>query len=321
MESKEISISVVIPAYNSEGHIGRAVDSVLGQSLTAFEVIVVDDGSTDNTGEIVKDYGDKVQYIYQENAGVSVARNTGIEIAKGNWIAFLDADDEWLKDKLKLQTELLGKNPDLKWAYSNFHINRPDSAELELAHRSSALKKLLGNRESFNDYLKAYVTYGFAWTCTLIINRDVFRKTGMFEPGMKRAQDNDLWFRIAYQYPEIGYVTHPLAVYHMDTPCSSTKINDQVDFMLHLIERQLKISAEFGRQEALIPCITNMVTSRIRQFITQKRYADAKKLLDIFNEYTHPRFHREISFRLICPPLTSSIVDLIFKLKKIINLK
>ncbi|MCK4960446.1 MAG: glycosyltransferase family 2 protein, partial [Planctomycetes bacterium] len=96
MNDESYSVSVVIAAYNAEKYIQRAIDSVLAQSLPADEIIVVDDGSTDNTGDAVKHYGSKVRYIYQENAGPASARNTAIEAATGTWIAFLDADDEWL---------------------------------------------------------------------------------------------------------------------------------------------------------------------------------------------------------------------------------
>ena len=316
-EKSKITVSAVVPAYNAVKHIGRAIDSILKQSRPADEIIVVDDGSTDGTGEIVKGYGDKVRYIYQENAGVSVARNTGIEAASGDWIAFLDCDDEWDGDKLKLQTEHLARNEELKWTYSNFYLDRPDSTDLEEAHRSTALNKLLFGREYFADYLKAYVAHGFAWTCTLMIRRDVFKQTGMFEPGMKRAQDNDLWFRIAYQYPKVGYLTEPLAIYHTDTPGSSTKINDEVEFMTGLVNRQLELSAEHGRREAFESCATHMLGVWVRQLFMEKRFGDVKILLNSFGEYLSQRFKREIHFRLMWPPVTNRIADLLMRLKKL----
>ncbi len=93
-DRQSYAVSVVIPAYNAEKYIGRAIDSVLAQTRQPDEIIVVDDGSTDNTPNAIKSYGSKVYYIHQENGGASVARNTGIEAAKSEWIAFLDADDE-----------------------------------------------------------------------------------------------------------------------------------------------------------------------------------------------------------------------------------
>jgi len=316
-EKSKLTVSAVVPAYNAERHIARAIDSILKQSLPADEIIVVDDGSTDGTAEVVKAYGDKVRDIFQENSGVSVARNAGIEAANGNWIAFLDGDDEWCGEKLKLQTEHLLKNSELKWTYSNFYLDRPGSKKLQEAHGSKALERLLGGREYFQDYLKAYVTHGYAWTCTLMINREVFKKTGMFEPGMKRAQDNDLWYRIAYQYPMVGYLAQPLAVYHMDTPDSSTKINDEADFMTGLIDRHLELSAEYGRKEAFEPCVTHMLGVWVRQLFEEKRFGDVKLLLDRFGKFLSERFKREIRFRLMCPAVTNRIADIVIRLKKL----
>ena len=117
-----VSVSVVIPAYNAAEHITRAIDSVLAQTRRADEIIVIDDGSADNTADIVKRYGAELKYIYQDNAGAGQARNAGIDAAKSEWIAFLDADDEWLTDKLQLQTDYLARHPDLMWTTGNFLI-------------------------------------------------------------------------------------------------------------------------------------------------------------------------------------------------------
>ncbi|MHC4386164.1 MAG: glycosyltransferase family 2 protein, partial [Planctomycetota bacterium] len=107
-----MKISVVIPAYNIEDYIERAIDSVLAQTRQPEEIIVVDDGSTDATAQKIKAYGDQVRYIHQANKGLSGARNTGIRQAQNEWVAFLDGDDEWLPEKLQLQSELLTRNPE-----------------------------------------------------------------------------------------------------------------------------------------------------------------------------------------------------------------
>ena len=113
------SISVVIPAYNSAAQLARALDSVLAQTRPAEEILVVDDGSTDATAEVARSYGDAVRLIAQANAGAAAARNAGIRAARGTWIAFLDADDEWLPDRLALQTDILDRRPDLVWVSGN----------------------------------------------------------------------------------------------------------------------------------------------------------------------------------------------------------
>ena len=113
-------ISVVIPAYNAESTIKRAVDSVINQTRVADEIIIVDDGSSDRTTQTVEDnYGSKVRCIRQVNGGVASARNRGIRESTGNWIAFLDADDEWLPDKIAAQMNILEENPHLSWCAGN----------------------------------------------------------------------------------------------------------------------------------------------------------------------------------------------------------
>jgi glycosyltransferase involved in cell wall biosynthesis len=310
-----MKISVIIPAYNSEQTIRRALDSVLNQTRPPEEIIVVDDGSMDKTAEAVRAYGEKVRLIRQENAGVSVARNTGITAAAGDWIAFLDADDEWLPEKLQRQTYHLARHPELRWTYGNFYLAKPNREPLTPAHVSSKVTERL-NDQTFDDYLLAYTAGSYAWTSVLIINRDVFAKTGLFEPGMRRAQDNDLWFRIAYQYPAVGYLPEPLAIYHLDTPHSSTKINDDVGFMIRLVERHETLSRQHGRDEAFRPCLTHMLKVWIRTLLQQDRYSDTAALLDEFPCYLSSRFRREIRFRLMCPPLTNALAEMVIALKR-----
>ena len=125
----DVSFSVIIPAYNCADVIGRAIDSVLTQTCPASEIIVVDDGSTDNTAEIVKDYGDVVHYFRQENQGPSGARNRGIQEACSDWVAFLDADDVWYPDKLRRQAELISHAPELGVVFCNWY-NRDEHGKV-----------------------------------------------------------------------------------------------------------------------------------------------------------------------------------------------
>jgi glycosyltransferase involved in cell wall biosynthesis len=119
-----MNISVIIPTYNRGHFIREAIDSVLNQDLRgcSIELIIVDDGSTDNTADIVKTYGAAVKYMYQKNRGAGAARNLGIESATGEWISFLDSDDRWLPHKLSVQFEVLKHFPDCKAIHSNFYI-------------------------------------------------------------------------------------------------------------------------------------------------------------------------------------------------------
>jgi glycosyltransferase involved in cell wall biosynthesis len=105
--------SVIIPAYNAAGTLARALDSVLAQTWPAFEIIVVDDGSTDATAAVAAGYGEKIRYLHQDNAGVSAARNHGASIASGNWLTFLDADDWYYPDRLKWHGEMIERDASL----------------------------------------------------------------------------------------------------------------------------------------------------------------------------------------------------------------
>jgi len=197
-------ISVIIPTYNSEKTISRAIESVLNQSYSVFEIIIIDDASTDKTMDIVTKYTKVISIGLNKNKGASAARNEGIKKATGNWIAFLDSDDEWKLDKLEKQIIFLNKHNYLVWCCSKF---------------SSSNKKM----ESKNDKNGIY-TYFYAelnslfhvHTITLLIRRDVFSVVGDFDLFFRRHQDWDLWWRIAYQYPEIGYIDEVLAIQHVD---------------------------------------------------------------------------------------------------------
>ena len=119
MSNKNIHISVIIPTFNRSKLLNRSIRSVLNQTLQPNEIIVVDNGSTDDTRDMVSKNFTNIRYIYHKKKGVSSARNTGIRISKSNWISFLDSDDEWMKDKLFLQKEYILKNPDVDFLHTN----------------------------------------------------------------------------------------------------------------------------------------------------------------------------------------------------------
>ncbi len=304
-----MKISVVIAAYNASATIERAVRSVLAQRRRADEILVIDDGSTDGTADIVRRFGSEVRLISQANSGASVARNTGIQSASGDWIAFLDADDEWLSEKLYLQENFFVAHSDIVWGYGNF---------IPTDWRGNPLKAVHGKDcgdAVFEDYFGAYCHGVYAWTSTLIIRKDVFAKAGGFEAGMKRAQDNDLWFRIAYLFPRVGYIGQPLAIYHRDTPGSSTKVNVQYEFMIQLVERHLELSARYGRREAFMPCIRHMLEVWIRELIRDGHGREARDLMSRFGTYLSPRFGREVQFRLAIPVIGPRVADWYLRLK------
>jgi len=194
-----LTVSVIIPVFNGENFISRAIDSVLHQSVPVFEIIVVNDGSTDGTAAQLLRYQDKVKILTIANGGVSNARNTGIEASCGDYIAFLDADDVWDKDKIKLQLEVFAQYADVGFCCSNF-MNFNSYLGKEVEHFS-----ILENDADFVldqplvvSAFQNLIKINFVGTCSnVMINKAVLKQTGLFNVNYKQAEDYDLWLRCA----------------------------------------------------------------------------------------------------------------------------
>lgn len=200
-------VSVIIPAYNASRFISAAIESVLTQSYVNREVIVVDDGSTDGTGKSIQKYLDKILYIHQANSRQAVARNHGIRYAKGELIAFLDADDVWLPDKLKQQVQLFRQNPELGLVYCKIReIDETGSpirdSQADLRGADTVSRILLGK----------YDTIGTG--STSLIPRVILDEVGLFDPELPPCEDTDMLWRIASRRP-IDYVNEVFVLYRM----------------------------------------------------------------------------------------------------------
>lgn len=303
----DFTISAVIPSYNSGKYVERAIRSVLAQTVRPHEIIVVDDGSTDDTAQVVKEFADNVIYIRQQNAGASAARNTGIKAATGSWIAFLDADDEWLADKLKLQVENLQSNPDLVWTTANF-IRCACQTETRSPHiPPRAGRKLLDGRGFFESYFKALLNNTDGWTGTMLIRKDVLERAGLFTPGLKRGNDYDMWWRIAYMYPEIGYIPDPLAVYHIDIAGSIIHKHKDPDILQQQIEKHLELSAGFGRYEDFKPVARKLLKKWIRGMLFDADSKGVKQLTGAFGDILPAGFRTVARTMAICPKTSAAV--------------
>jgi len=184
-------ITVVIPTYNRVTFLKDAIDSVLAQTFLDFELIVVDDGSTDDTPKLLSSYNNKVRVITQTNQGPSAARNRGIETAKGEWIAFLDSDDVWKPDKLKKQVQFITDNPDTK-------ICQTEEVWIRNGKRVNPRKK----HEMHSGWIyEKCLPLCIVSPSSVMIRQDVFEKVGLFDETMPACEDYDLWLRIAPHYP------------------------------------------------------------------------------------------------------------------------
>ncbi len=201
-------VSVVITAYNASRWIAETLDSVLAQDFTDFEVIVVDDGSTDDTAQVVAGYAERVCCIHRPNGGQPSARNVGIRAARGEYIAFLDADDLWSKEKLRLQVDLL-KRTGLAWGYCEAWAFDGESGK-------SLFKFGELVRQYDGDILESLFLADFIPSPTPVIRKSVFEHVGYFDEDrtVRIGEDWDMWLRIAACYP-VGLVTEPLAYYRV----------------------------------------------------------------------------------------------------------
>jgi glycosyltransferase involved in cell wall biosynthesis len=196
-------VSVVIPTYNSAGLLREAIQSVLSQIYSDFEVVVIDDGSTDNTESVARSFGDRVSYLKQENKGAGAARNHGIKRSRGEYVAFLDSDDLWLPGKLAEQIPLLDRDPELGLVYSDWAV---------VAEQGEALPSYLRNLPAASGYVfDELVQCGFILTSGTVVRRSCFDDVGYFDETLSIAQDYDLWLRICYRW-KIALVNKPLVI-------------------------------------------------------------------------------------------------------------
>lgn len=316
-----MTVSVIIPAYNAGEHISRAIDSVVAQSRPADEIIVIDDGSTDNTAEIIQVYGDKVRYIRQDNAGASAARNTGIEAACCQWVSFLDADDEWLPDNLKMLTSVIKRNSNLVWAFGNFMNCDCDSQTRMAAHDISKAETSLAGSEYFSNYLVCYAEGFYAWTGSIIIRRDVFQDAGLFQPDQHRGEDTDMWLRITYKHKQTGYVKQPGSIYHRGTAESLTKAHKDCTIIADMIERHLKLSAEFDMLDEFKICAGHMLGVWIRDMLSKENMGEIMKAVNHFDDLLSGRFKAEMRLRAKCWWATVVCTKISAAIKKILKPK
>jgi len=193
-----MEISVVIPTYNRYEVLKRALESVYAQSYQAKEIIVVDDGSSDNTSQIQKDFPN-IKYFYQNNSGVSSARNLGINKASYKWLAFLDSDDEWHEDKLKLQVKFHTNNVDILISYTDEKWIR-DSKEIKVPKKYQKVGGFI---------FKECLSHCFIAPSATIVHKDLLHEVGLFDESLEVCEDYDLWIRIAIEH-KIGLIDEKL---------------------------------------------------------------------------------------------------------------
>lgn len=210
----KIAFSVIIPLYNKETEIHRAVRSVLQQTIKNFELIIVDDGSTDNSLQKAQEMkNDKIKIFTKKNGGVSSARNFGIKKSRYDYIAFLDADDEWKPDFLKTIHNLIFKFPQAGLFATSYEIVNINGKKKTNQFRTIPPPPWEG---IITSYFHSACIEAIVWTSAVVIPRTVIDKVGDFPKNITVGEDKDLWERVALEYP-ISYNASPLATYYHDS--------------------------------------------------------------------------------------------------------
>jgi glycosyltransferase involved in cell wall biosynthesis len=196
-------VSVIIPTYNSARFLGDAIDSVLAQTYEDFEILVIDDGSTDDTRMATRRYGSAIRYSFQANQGVSAARNRGISEASGGWIAFLDSDDIWAASKLTRQMEALRARPACGVCHTAF-------VRLEADGTTAALPRSTAGTPVLPELLLVGNVVGTP--STVVCRRSLLLRAGGFDPALSQCADWDMWVRLATM-TELLFLDEPLVTY------------------------------------------------------------------------------------------------------------
>ncbi len=235
------TISVVIPCYNAARYIAATLRSVLAQDWPELQVIVVDDGSSDGSADLVQREFPGVTVLRQSNQGVAAARNLGISQTHGEWIAFVDADDIWLPGKLHVQWALMQANPEARMCYTAWHVwpsvdPAPSAAELAgLAASSGDAAQWTGpSGWIYPDLLMDCCV----WTSTVLMQRSLLEEIGSFDPSLRIGEDYDLWLRASRVTP-ILRVPAPYALYRMH-PASITRSVPDKNYRSLVIEQALQ---------------------------------------------------------------------------------
>lgn len=275
------TISVVIPLYNKGPHIARALNSVLNQTFQDFEVIVVDDGSTDDGADIVKGFNDpRIRLIQQENQGVSAARNLGIDEARAELIAFLDADDEWLPDHLNIILRMRERFPEAGAYTTAYFMKYQDKCSLQKYHKipPSPWEGIIPDYFKSASFGRPPVT-----TSAVAIPKRIFEDVGKFSIETWWGEDMDQWGRIAIKYP-IAFSWKGAAVYHLD---AVNRASDEREKPLHefpFIEEAKKLlssgDALLCPQRSLEEYITSKTIGRAWECIKIDKKGEARAILN-----------------------------------------
>ena len=317
--------SIVIPLYNKAPYIEKAIQSVLAQTCKEFELIIVDDGSTDNGMEIAQNmlcaqnppFGGWWGFA-QQNSGVSTARNNGVKAAKYDFIAFLDADDWWAPTFLEEMKSLITEFPEgALYASSYFKVKNGKNIPAKIGVSD-------GFEKDYFDYCKTYATSLWmpVWTGAVVLRKDVFNEMQGFKPQLKLGEDFDLWVRIALKYKMV-FLNKPLAYYNQDVTQQSRAVGNLHNPQTHVLWNLDYLAEEERKNTDLKQLLDNLrVYSLFPYYLSKKYRKNAKTELkkvdwskqpkSVKRKYKLPIWYLKLNFQIqkigsICKKLILSV--------------
>lgn len=277
-------VSVVIPVYNKADVVARALRSVCAQTFADLEILVVDDGSTDASLAAIAAISDpRIRVLTQPNRGESAARNRGIQSARGRFVAFLDADDEWLPLHLRESLRVLQSHPQLHWCCCAYERRSVAGKRLP----SPALASTLPDGDFFDDYLLAGASAGLFCTNGMVVRRDVFDRVGLFDPSLRCGADQDMWFRIGLNFPRIGFSRAVTSIYRLHGTSVSQRLSGRPLNILCMLVDHRRLAA--GHSPCALGRMELWTAAWVRDAVKAAiRYGDPQALEQIGQ--TYPRF-------------------------------
>ena len=296
-------VSVVIPTYNTPAAFLReAIDSALGQSYRPLEVVVVDDGSTDDMEWVPEAYGGRLTYLRKSNGGPASARNAGIRRAAGDYLAFLDADDCWEPEKVALQMPLFERAPDVGLVYARIAKVNEQGASLPSSPTGPLYAGRIFHQLFMNNFIPA---------CTVMVRRRCMDDVGLFDetPALISVEDYDLWLRLAERY-DAAYVDRPLARYRVR---SGSVSRDRAQFFLGerlVVEKAIRA---YGGRHPLLVRRSRTRLGRLcfdygYDLLAKQRYAEARTQLGRSLRYAPWDVRTGLYFLAACAPRMTAAV-------------
>jgi glycosyltransferase involved in cell wall biosynthesis len=255
-EMEEPLVSVIIPTYNRAEFVGEAVQSVLCQTYKKLEIIVVDDGSTDDTSKVLKEYRGRIRYIYQERGERSRARNRGFRRSSGCYVAFLDSDDLWLPEKIEKQLDVFEKKRDVGLVYTSVQFIDYYGNPYNGAICWDALARK--RRSLYEDLMTDNVISGS--TSAVMVRRECLKKVGLFDESMNACEDLDLWRRVAEHYT-FHKITAPLVklrIHPNNTQGRLSIMAEGYEIILNKISQHTPAQFEYYKNQAIIKLLSKI---------------------------------------------------------------